>query len=98
MPEETETVETHEVETPIQKEGSVQFMTKAAFGNSAPLPLKRILSAIRYTCVGGITMVAGTDLLSGWQAKVVTFCLGVVILILGGVEVATGVAPEKKED
>lgn len=82
-----------EVNTPEIVKGKVEFMSSASFGNPAPDKLKRILTAIRYTLVGMITMVSGTDLFSGYQSKVISFSMGVLILICGGIELATGVKP-----
>ena len=38
-------------------------------------------------------MLAGTDLLTGYQVKLVTFILGLGILLCGGIELGTGVKP-----
>lgn len=92
MPE----IETHEVEVPVTKESTVSFMTPSGFSNPAPLKLKRVLTALRYFCVGLITAVSGTDLFTGYQSKIISFCLGVVILSLGAIELGTGVKETEK--
>jgi hypothetical protein len=82
-----------EVAIPETKQGSVQFMNKSGFNNPPPEKLKRILAALKYFCVSLITMVSATDLFSGGQAKIINFSLGVLILVMGGIELATGVKP-----
>jgi len=89
MPEEKQI----EVETPEVKPGKVEFMTASGFNNPPPVKLKRALAALKYFSVSLITMVSATDLFSGSQAKIICFCLGVFILALGGIELATGVKP-----
>ncbi len=91
MPDEPITPDQVEISKPVLEKGTVQFMNKAAVNNPAPDKLKRVLTAIRYTFVGLITMVSATDLFSGYQSKVISFCLGVAILICGGIELGTGV-------
>jgi hypothetical protein len=68
-------------------------MTAAGFNNPPPAKLKRILAALKYFCVSLITMVSATDLFSGGQAKIINFSLGVFILFMGAIELATGVKP-----
>ncbi len=80
-----------EVDETVTKTGTVEFMNQAAFNNPAPDKMKRALAAMKYTFVGLITMVSGTDLFSGYQAKIICFVLGVFILICGGIELSTGV-------
>ena len=93
MPEEIKAADI-DVNLPAVQHGQVKFLTsKSAFINPAPDKLKRLLTAIRYTLVSLITLIAGTDLLSGYQVKVITFVLGVSILLCGGIELATGVKP-----
>ena len=88
----TATLEKHEVEVPKKVTGTVRFLTsKAAYTNPAPERLKRILTACRYFAVGCIATVSGSDLFSGYQAKVINFSLAVVIILLGSIELATGV-------
>jgi hypothetical protein len=82
-----------EVSVPEVQKGSIQFMNKSGFNNPPPEKLKRILAALKYFCVSLITMVSATDLFSGGQAKVINFSLGVAILVMGGIELATGVRP-----
>jgi len=86
-----------EVDVPVVKTGTVEFMNKAGFTNPAPDKLKRVLQAIKYTLVGLITAVSGTDLFTGKQVKIICFCLGVAILICGGIEVGTGVKSVEQE-
>lgn len=86
-----------EVSVPVIQQGKVKFMNASGFSNPAPDKLKRVLTAIRYTLVGLITAVAGTDLFSGYQSKVITFSLGIMILACGGIELATGVKPLPEE-
>lgn len=82
-----------EVNLPAVQHGEVKFLSNGAFSNPAPDKLKRVLTAIRYTLVSLITMLAGTDLLTGYQVKLVTFILGLGILACGGIELGTGVKP-----
>jgi hypothetical protein len=80
-----------EVQEPAVKTGTVEMFNKAGFNNPAPDKLKRVLTAMRYTFVGLITMVSGTDLFTGYQSKVISFSLGVAVLICGAIELGTGV-------
>jgi formate/nitrite transporter FocA (FNT family) len=92
MAEETEKEQKQiEVDVPVMKTGTTQFMTKAAFNNPAPDKLKRIIAALKFSFVSIITMVSGTDLFTGYQSKIISFTLGLAIIILGGIELATGV-------
>lgn len=82
-----------EVATPEVKPGTVQIMNNAGFNNPAPMKLKRVLTAIRYTLVSLITAVGATDIFSGGQSKLIVFVLGLIIILTGGIELATGVKP-----
>lgn len=88
-----DTPEQHEVNVPKIETGTIQFLTKSAVSNPAPDKLKRVLTAIRYTFVSLITAVSATDLFSGAQSKIISFCLGIGIIICGGIELGTGVKP-----
>lgn len=79
------------VEEPVVKKGTVKFMSAAGFKNPAPQILKKVLAAVKYFCAGLVTTVGATDLFSGLQSKVIMFCLGIVILLCGAIEYATGV-------
>lgn len=94
MPEENKPIE---VEQPITAPGKVQFMTAAGFNNPPPAKLKRVLAALKYFSVSLITMVSATDLFSGGQAKIINFILGVAILSMGAIELATGVKPVEED-
>lgn len=80
-----------EVAVPEMKPGKVEFMNEAGFKNPAPEKMKRVLAAMKYTFVGLITMVSGTDLFSGRQSKIACFVMGICVLICGAIELATGV-------
>lgn len=92
MPEEVKEIE---VAVPEVQKGTVSFMTKEAFRNPAPEKLKRVLKALNYFAVSMITMVSATDLFSGYQSKVICFILGIFILLLGAIGLATGVKTEE---
>lgn len=92
---ETLPIEEHEVNIPVVQTGTIQFMNKSAVSNPAPDKLKRVLTAIRYTFVSLITAVSATDLFSGAQSKIISFCLGIGIIVCGGIELGTGVKPEE---
>lgn len=96
MPKEQEPAPTVEVDLPVEKKGVSKFNFNQ-IGNPAPAKWKRIGAAIRYTLTGMITMVAGSDLFTGYQSKVICFGLGLCILISGGVEVFMGVEPPEKK-
>ncbi len=92
----TEEIKTDEVQvetTTIQK-GKV---TIGFNRNPTPTILARATKALRYFSVSLITMVSATDLFSGGQAKIISFSLGVFILLLGGVDIVIGVEPENKD-
>lgn len=85
--------EKHDIDVPTSQAGTIQFLNKSAVSNPAPLMLKRVLTAIRYTLVSLITAISATDLFSGAQSKLISFCLGIGIIICGGIELGTGVKP-----
>lgn len=95
MATETEQVEKVEVDTTKLTAGKVTFF--GPIKNPTPTLLARITKALRYFAVSLITMISATDLLSGGQAKVTNFCLGVFILALGCVDIVIGVEPESKQ-
>lgn len=94
MADTPEQPETHEINVPKVEIGTIQFMNKSAVSNPAPDKLKRVLTAIRYTFVSLITAVSATDLFTGAQSKIISFCLGIGIIVCGGIELGTGVKPE----
>lgn len=95
MPTE-ESVEKIEAETSETIKGKVRVLGKG-WANPTPTKLANITKALRYFMVGCITMVSGSDLFSGGQAKIINFCLGVGILFLGAVDLGVGVEPDKKQ-
>lgn len=90
--EETKPVQ---VDTTKVTTGTVRVMGKG-WRNPTPTLLARVTKGMRYFAVGLITMVSGSDLFTGGQAKIVNFCLGVFILLLGGIDLAVGVEPDKQ--
>lgn len=42
-------------------------------------------------------MISATDIFDGGQAKLINFSLGVLVLLLGGIDIAIGVEPDKPE-
>lgn len=86
-----------EVNLPVVQHGEVKFLNKDGFVNPAPDKLKRVLTAIRYTLVSLITLIAGTDIFSPYQVKIFAFTLGVGTLICGAIELGTGVKPLPEE-
>lgn len=93
-----ENVENVEINVPVQQPGKVNFLNKSGFNNPAPSKLKRVLSAIKYTFVSMITSVGASDLFTGKQSKIISFCLGMAVIICGFVEFATGVEPVNGSD
>lgn len=87
-----------EVDQPVQTSGKVQFMTAAGFSNPPPVKLKRVLAALKYFSVSLITLVSATDLFSGRQSKIINFVLGLTILAMGAIELATGVKPVEDDN
>lgn len=87
-----------EIEKPVDTPGKVQFMTAAGFTNPPPAKLKRVLAALKYFTVSLITLVSATDLFSGRQSKIINFALGLSILAMGAIELATGVKPVDNEN
>lgn len=83
-----------QVDTTKITTGKVTFF--GPINNPTPTLLARVTKALRYFAVSLITMVSATDLFSGGQAKIVSFCLGVFILLLGGVDIVIGVEPDKQ--
>ena len=88
-------IEKVEVETTKDTVGTIRVGVKG-MQNPTPTLLARVTKALRYFAVSLITMISATDLLTGGQAKVTNFCLGVFILALGGVDIVIGVEPDKQ--
>lgn len=76
--------------------GKIRYFGKG-IGNPTPTLLARVTKALRYFCTGLITMVSGSDLFTGGQAKLISFVLGLVILGLGGVDMFVGVEQQPAE-
>jgi len=71
-----ETPQPVQVDTTKQTVGTVKVGIKG-MQNPTPTLLARVTKALRYFAVSLITMISATDLLTGNQAKVTNFCLGV---------------------
>lgn len=67
-----------------------------AFGLPTPALLSSVMNWVRNTCIGGITLVAGTDLFTQHQVKVICFILGAIALAAGGTKANVGVDSSKK--
>lgn len=86
-----------QVDTTKQVTGKIRAFTKIAIFSPTPSGLARATKAVRYFSVGLITMVSGSDIFSGGQAKIINFSLGVFILGLGAVDLLIGVEPDKPQ-
>ncbi len=94
QPDSNPDVKKVQVDTTKITKGTIKY-----FGNpnlQTPTILARCTKALRYFCVGLMTMVSGTDFFSGGESKKINFCLGAFILFLGGVDIMVGVEPEDK--
>lgn len=87
--------EIHEVDTTKIKQGRIVGGWKA-WSLPTPTALTSVANWIRNICVSGITLVAGTDLFTPHQAKVICFVLGAVVLLTGGAKASVGVDSSKK--
>lgn len=87
--------ETHEIEKSVEQKGTVKFNLDQT-GNPTPAKWKRVSTALRYSFVGMITMISGSDLFNGYQSKIISFTLGVCILITGAIDLFMGVEPPTK--
>lgn len=83
-----------EVDVTKQQTGKITFFSNVNY--PTPTKLALITKALRYFSVGVITSIAGTDLFTAYQAKAITFGLGLFILLLGGIDIAIGVKPEEE--
>lgn len=94
MPDQTEHIPTGiEVTEPVIAHGKVGF----SLSSPAPEKMKRVIKALNYFIAGLVTTVGATDLFSGRQSKIICFVLGVIVLALGALELATGVKPPETE-
>lgn len=84
-----------QVDTTKQVSGKIRAFNLTALLSPTPTILARVTKSVRYFAVGLITMVSGSDLFSGKQAKIINFCLGIFILALGALDLAIGVEPDK---
>jgi uncharacterized membrane protein YphA (DoxX/SURF4 family) len=83
-----------EVDKPVMKQGEVKAFSWDAMTNKPPRKLDLVLNAIMYFCTGLIATVAGSDLFTGYQSKVICFILAVIVLACGACKVAIGVVPK----
>lgn len=86
-----------ETTEPTITQGEVTFMNKDAFNNPAPVKMKRIIKALNYFCVGLMGLVAGTDLFSGRQVKIIVFIMAAFVLAIGSLEIFFGVKPDNEK-
>lgn len=90
-----DTNEPIQVDTTKEQKGEIKILTKGAFKGDTPTMLARVTEGIRYFCAGLVVTVGATDLLTGKQAKVVCFVLGIVVLVCGAIDKAVGVVPKQ---
>ena len=95
MPEQQIQTDEVQIDTTAISKGKITVFGNVS--NPTPTILARATKALRYFSVSLITMVSATDLFSGGQAKIISFCLGVFILLLGGVDIVIGVEPTDKK-
>lgn len=101
MPNETEKTnipEGVEIAENVISKGEVKFMTRTALSNPAPEKMKRIIKALNYFCVGIMGTVAGTDLFSGRQVKIIVFVVACFVIGIGSLEIVFGVKPAEEKE
>lgn len=82
-----------EVDQTVVSKGKVGFSIKSP----APKKLKAAIAGVNYFCAGIGTLVGASDLFSGYQAKVIMFITGVMVLAGGSLLVMVGVKPATEE-
>ena len=88
-----------EVDQHALSKGEVTHVGKDNFKFRYPTPriLKAWTDGIVYFCAGLSGIVGATDLLSGYQAKVMMLVLSVTVLGCGAIQKGVGVKPSENE-
>lgn len=87
-----------QVDQPSTVKGKVEFMTKAGRKNPAPIKVKAWTDGIAAFCSGSMALVGGTDLFTGYQAKIIALLLGLVGVACFAIQKGTGVRPLNDEE
>lgn len=88
--------ETHEVEVPVTKKGTIEFATNAAFNSPAPRLLGLIMSVIQDITVGSTGLIVATDIFTAHDKNVIVLCLSIAYVICRAVNKSTGVVQPDK--
>lgn len=82
-----------EVDQTVISKGKVGF----SINSPAPKKLKAAIAGVNYFCAGIGTIVGASDLFTGYQAKVIMFLTGILVLAGGSILVMIGVKPEEEK-
>lgn len=84
----------HEVEKTVLRKGTIGWHP------SFPPPkiLKQVTNGIVYFCAGIGGIVGGSDLFTGYQAKVIMLVSACITLACGAVQTGVGVKPDEKQN
>jgi hypothetical protein len=85
------------VESPVLKRGKIEIGSRAAWNATPPYWMVIILRTYFYSASGISALVGASDFLTGKQAKIIMFFMGVVGLVIGGFAKATGVVSETEK-
>ena len=86
----------HQVESTVVEKGKVTVSFNPFNSNRTPTILARTTKALRYFCVGLITITSTSNMFSAAQATTIAFWLSCLILFSGMVDIMIGIEPQTK--
>lgn len=88
--------EVHQVEATVVEKGKVTVNWNPFNSNRTPTILARTTKALRYFCVGLITITSTSNMFTASQSTIIAFWLSCLILFSGAIDVIIGIEPESK--
>lgn len=86
----------HQAEASVVEKGKVTVSWNPFNSNRTPTILARTTKALRYFCVGLITITSTTTMFDASDSTRIAFWLSVFILFTGAIDVMIGIEPETK--
>lgn len=85
--------EVHQVEATVVEKGKVTVSFNPFNSNRTPTILARTSKAMRYFCVGLITITSTSNMFTASQSTTIAFWLSCLILFSGVIDVMIGIEP-----
>ena len=86
----------HQVESTVVEKGKIKANWNPFNSNRTPTILARVTKALRYFCVGIITVTSTSNMFDASQSTRIAFWISCTILVLGAVDIVVGIEPESK--